>query len=352
MRYTPESRYMYIYNTANGKPFTNIIKHFLNVEQKNINIIPFDKIKNNEIKNYKVIIIDYLIVLNKKIENNINLLYNLLKSIQKYKIKLCFHLHDLHGYTFLRHKIVKNIKQNKEKKNVEITKNNGLGKPVDGLNFGLLEFIKQIKYGNAKYIISYYSCPEMVNLKKYTNNLINKYFTVPFHICPFIFNDYRLGKKYDILLYGSYNKISYKFRNRLYLILQKLKKKYRIFITSNSKYEELPKLINQSWLTIATTSNFSYLVRKYFEISACNSVVLGNMNEQGFQIWEKNYIHVDNSMTDLEIIRTISTSLSNKENLKKISEKMYHKIHSKYTYENFKDELINIYKYIDNNEYC
>ena len=349
MVYNPSCRYLYIYNTIDEKPYSQIVNHFMSVKQDKINIIPFDKIKTNEIINYKIIIIDYLVILNKNIENNINIFYNLLQCINKLKIKLCFHLHDLHSYTFLNH-LLKKLKKYDQKSVTAIMNRNGNSAPdLKNLTEGIIEFLKQIQMGNVKYIISYYQCPELNVLLDYSKKLIKKNFIIPFHIEPSIFYDYKLEKKYDILLYGAYTNLSYSFRNRLYFILKSLDKKYRIKITSTSKYEsELPKMINSSWLTIATTSNFSYLVRKYFEISACKSVILGNMNLQGSEIWKNNYIHIDNEMGTDMIIKIIDDALTNKEKLKDISNIMYSKIHSEYSYVNYYNKILNVYNYINN----
>jgi hypothetical protein len=107
----------------------------------------------------------------------------------------------------------------------------------------------------------------------------------------------------------------------------------------NIKGEQLAKLINQSWIGLATVSNFSYLVGKYFEISACNTVVLGNMNSQGKKIWSNNFIYVDETMTDVEISSRIKNALQNRKLLTKISTTMYDIMHNKYTIQEEKSKL-------------
>jgi len=64
---------------------------------------------------------------------------------------------------------------------------------------------------------------------------------------------------------------------------------------------------------VTCVSNFSYLVRKYFEIAACGSIPCGNINAQGKSVFGNNMIELDSNMSDYEILRIIQYYLSNPE---------------------------------------
>lgn len=188
-----------------------------------------------------------------------------------------------------------------------------------------------------KHLITHYQCPELENIKRFSQ--INTHI-IDYHIDSNIFKDYKLEKKYDIIVYGSTYKTAYPFRYRLKQLLKD--SSFNVLIIEpedNIKGEQLAKLINQSWIGLATVSNFSYLVGKYFEISACNTVVLGNMNSQGKKIWSNNFIYVDETMTDVEISSRIKNALQNRKLLTKISTTMYDIMHNKYTIQEEKSKL-------------
>jgi hypothetical protein len=79
--------------------------------------------------------------------------------------------------------------------------------------------------------------------------------------------------------------------------------------------EELSKLINQSWLTVATKSINNLLFMKYYEIAFSNSVVLGDYPDLEENYFNSNMIALDIDMSESQIISTIKLALSNKERL-------------------------------------
>ncbi|MCA9748906.1 MAG: glycosyltransferase, partial [Romboutsia sp.] len=85
-----------------------------------------------------------------------------------------------------------------------------------------------------------------------------------------------------------------------------------------------------SWLAIATPSEYDYLVAKYFEISACNTVVVGNMANSGRHIWNDNFIEINEKMSDIEIIETIKKALNDKKMIKDKAKIMYELIQTEY----------------------
>ena len=165
IKYNRFAKYLYIYNDINNKPYSKLIEHFMKALPSTslINVVPFEKIKYNELINYKVICVDYLIIYHTKIKQNINIFYLFLKRLKNLDAKICFIMHDLHSYTFLNHKLKTNILINKK-----IYANNDYGRPLLKKTEGICELIKQFSYGNIQNIISYYECPELNNIKKYS----------------------------------------------------------------------------------------------------------------------------------------------------------------------------------------
>lgn len=159
---------------------------------------------------------------------------------------------------------------------------------------------------------------------------------IPHHINNEIFYDYKLQKKWDIFMYGScYG--PYKFRIRLSKLLRKSDLHFHILPNPGDfqrdpkrSGENLAKMINQSWLAIATPSEYDYLVAKYFEISACNTVVVGNMANSGRHIWNDNFIEINEKMSDIEIIETIKKALNDKKMIKDKAKIMYELIQTEY----------------------
>ena len=95
-------------------------------------------------------------------------------------------------------------------------------------------------------------------------------------------------------------------------------------------------------MCVGTKSKCNYLVCKYFEISASKSVVLGDMPEDGFEIWNDNYVSINNGMSDEMIIKIIDYHLQRKQLLEKMSDVMYKKIHRQYTFNNVSKKFLNV----------
>ena len=183
------------------------------------------------------------------------------------------------------------------------------------------------------------------------------------------FKDYELSKQTDILIYGTTNfehsyhehnlpinivdqdyikttygeypptKIQfYPFRKRLTHLILKNSSKYRIrHITCNNGSwgcdifgEELSKYINQSYLTLATSSRIDKCMKKYVEIPASGSVILGNIPVDYHNVYDGNVVEVTNKMTDEEILAIIDNALVDKKNLEDKG-----KIFGKYIHEHY-----------------
>ena len=88
--------------------------------------------------------------------------------------------------------------------------------------------------------------------------------------------------------------------------------------------------MNSSWLTICTRGKYNMMFGKYFESSMSKSVVCGNMSEDGKSIWSDNYVNLDYTMTDDEIIKVIEKALHFKSILIKKANKMHDKMKDYY----------------------
>jgi hypothetical protein len=146
------------------------------------------------------------------------------------------------------------------------------------------------------------------------NDLSIKYCVIPNLVNFNVFKDYNNEKIYDILIYGSLG-FCYPLRRRMVkLIEQNSKWKSRIISYNELTSCELSKEINKSYLSVSTCSTFEYLVCKYTEISRSNSLIIGNMPDQGKLLYgDDDFIHINNNMSDDEIINIINKTLENKE---------------------------------------
>jgi hypothetical protein len=188
-----------------------------------------------------------------------------------------------------------------------------------------------------------------------------------------IYKNYKLEKKYDILIYGTRNfKYPYKkeqfrsiqeyilkfqdnynvvinndmpinfypLRIKLENIMNKLSDKCRILILpetsildkniTNIANENLSMLINQSYLTVACPSIADVLMHKFLEIAASNSVILGKYPTDYKDLFEGNMIEVDEFMEDDLIIKIIDDALADKTKLLEMSNRLYKKVHKEY----------------------
>lgn len=201
---------------------------------------------------------------------------------------------------------------------------------------------------NVKNLISIYDCPEHDYLARYCTN-IDKFHMINHGYDPNIFKSILCKKKYDVIFYGSSSPTTYPLRRRLTILMNNIGIRFRsINHDEDIEKSELAEIINQSWICIADVSNFSYFVRKYLEISACNCIVLGDINNQGYNIIGSNLIYVNNVMFDDHIIQKVKYYLSNKEIMAALS---YNKLENviKENYENYAIKLNEIAKSIINN---
>jgi len=195
---------------------------------------------------------------------------------------------------------------------------------------------------NVKGFLNNYTCSESKFLESYLNIKFYNFNPNYYNFEKYNFNSNQ--KIYDILISGSLSENVYPFRKRVKELVETyLNNKFNIKIISKVKFNEYLKILNKSWLCLSTCSNYSYNVGKYLEILNCKSVVIGNTSEDTRDILGNNYIHIDDTMSDAEIINVIIDALSNK--------KLLNDIVNQYKFNNT-DFGFSYYKKLENIIHC
>ena len=295
-----------------------------------MDIYKISQINVDKMKQYQIVLLDYRLRPQKinKEKKNLASFYKILKHAQK----ICLILIDYHETTFDR-----SLLNEFRKKETNIPGTT----PGKGCQF----LSEKTKEYNIKHFLVYYNCKELNNIVTACPHL-EKVYVLPFHMNMDIYNDYDLPKIYDILIFGRTDKEIYPLRFRLKELLLANQHKFKIkYIPRNPPILgiELAKIINQSWLSLSTKSNFDYLVRKYFEISACKSVVFGNMPDQGRAIWGNNFIEIKDDMTDEQILYTLEKYLNKKEKLVTYINNMGKIIQEEYNSQKYASKILNIF---------
>lgn len=204
--------------------------------------------------------------------------------------------------------------------------------------------ILNINYINI--IFTFFNNHEANTIKRLTPNV--KHFHIPMHIDINIFyHKPEIKKEYDILIYGAIHPNHYPFRNRLVQLITNSNFNY-MHIKEPEVYdssicnEGLCNYINKSKIAIATKSKYNYFVAKYLEISACNTLIAGNIPTDAEHILKDNMIELTETMKDEEIISIITNVLNNYEdyNEKKIT--LNNIIKNNFSFYNFINKLNHI----------
>lgn len=180
----------------------------------------------------------------------------------------------------------------------------------------------------------------------------NKFY-LPHHYDLNIFKNYNLKKIYDIVIYGSCEKSVYPFRHRIKELLIKNNKLFKIKYIKFPGYnpilksnmivnENLSKIINQSYLTLCTPSKDDILLKKYGETCLSYSCVLGNIPLESKKLFKKNYVKINNNMTDEKIIKIIKEHLKDKNKILIKTKNMHEIFKQNYDYETYTNKLYNI----------
>ncbi|XWV26189.1 hypothetical protein QJ857_gp0889 [Tupanvirus soda lake] len=291
---------------------------------------------------YDVICVDHF-----AIKENLVSKDNILKylNILKHCKNVCLLTRDLHEWTFSNDSSL--LKEFSSPSELKI-----IYRPKNEIGLGYQNLRNIMNNYNIKYIVSLYDCDELVKIVNYVKC---KSYVLSLHVDTNIYKNLGLNRDIDVLIYGADLYKVYPLRNKIKKVVREMKIKYHIIEPSpaynpNTCNEGLANLLNRSWLTVCTASVFDYLVLKYFEASACGSVVIGNMPTQGKNIWENNYIDIPNDASDDQIKNIITNALSNKKMLEKIGNHMSRKIANEYNYETYALKLKNICENIIKNQ--
>ncbi|MFT4924375.1 MAG: hypothetical protein ACI8WB_000453 [Phenylobacterium sp.] len=207
----------------------------------------------------------------------------------------------------------------------------------DGTFFGGWRALCQHLNQHYDFVIATYDCKELDTIKSLCPN-IREFFILPHFIDTRTFHDYALAKTWDVLFYGNVRVEQYPFRFRLKNLLAQ--SNLTVKIIDHPGYAQyapqicganLARLINQAKITIATPSSDDYLVAKYVEISAANSMIAGQIASAGQSLWQGHYIHLDNQMSDQQIIDSLHQALLDPAKLASATEHMYSVIQDNYS---------------------
>jgi hypothetical protein len=181
---------------------------------------------------------------------------------------------------------------------------------------------------------------------------------VPHAVNTALFKNYRLPKVYDVLLYGITNAHTYPLRARIAQLLNKSALRFR-WIPHPGYYPlqgggnpgvvagaDLSREINQSWITIATSSIYQCLMMKYFEIAASYSLIAGDMPEEGQLIFGNDFIRLSNEQSDEQILSTLQRNLACKDRLLAMTNAAHRRITQNYSTDMFADRLLNDFRII------
>jgi hypothetical protein len=179
-----------------------------------------------------------------------------------------------------------------------------------------------------------------------------EFFWTPNGVDTTLFRDYGLEKIYDIILYGVLESNIYPFRTRLFKLLPNVPG-LRVKLIQHPGYSpesssaavsgaQLSRMINQSWIGIATRSYYNCLLMKYLEIAASGTVVAGNLPESGYGLFQDCIIKLDEEMSDNEIIATLRNSLANKAELRRLISISSDRVASRFSTDAFADRVCNI----------
>lgn len=200
----------------------------------------------------------------------------------------------------------------------------------------------------CQYLIGTYDCAELEQLLARCSS-VKRTFVIPHHIDTGMYRRIDVPKKYDVLLYGSLDSRFYPFRRRISGILRSapfavniVEYPGRSAFHPQSCGESLVRMINESWICVATPTISDYLVAKYFEISACGSLVAGKMATQGLPIWDGCYLPLSDDMSDSEIVESIGNALRDKEALLRCAMTAHDRIHRDYTLDRYVERLENV----------
>ena len=165
----------------------------------------------------------------------------------------------------------------------------------------------------------------------------------PFSVDPKMFEPMGLPKKYDVSLVGNMSSSYYPFRNIVHKALKDKGINYHHPLMGINVREEFAVHINCSTICITGSSSYKYLVQKYYEVTACGTLLMADMcmdaEYQGF-IPGENFVEIraDN------VVEKVEYYLNNPGEAQRISQNGRELILQRHTHDIRARELIEILK--------
>lgn len=200
--------------------------------------------------------------------------------------------------------------------------------------------VNQPMFDNAKfdYFLVRYKHPFF---KRYSHITDDRVLWLPHSVNTKYFHDYEKEKEIGCLSVGQMGRVFYPLRHKFHNELTGKNFYKRV----NRPHDSLPvdkkwpigkdyaKLLNKSWITLNCTASVHYVVNKFFEIPACNSVLCSDfipeLGELGFKP-DENMLEVNNKTN---MVKFIQKHLRDKENLKRIAQNGYDLVMKNHTTE-------------------
>jgi hypothetical protein len=168
------------------------------------------------------------------------------------------------------------------------------------LHFDIDKRKKFISENNVKYLFPI--CRDA--FKIYYPEYIDNVFWFPHFVNTDVFKDYGLPKDIDILMMGNISGEEYKFRRHILNVMQQEPgfvyhphPGYKYSVNQDEYVgENYAKEINRAKIFITEDSIYHYPVKKYYEITACNTLLLAptskELEDLGF-IPELNFVAIN-----------------------------------------------------------
>tara|TARA_Y100000589_G_C27128957_1_gene619751 strand:+ start:504 stop:1490 length:987 start_codon:yes stop_codon:yes gene_type:complete len=188
--------------------------------------------------------------------------------------------------------------------------------------------VQEIEESNADLVICHHE-NEMKTYKAFYSNYHGQRNTnvqfvhIPHCAKSEVFKDYKLEKKYDILVCGrlgnrnSLGDFHYPLRDRIIKnILPKLPKKYNYHLHKHPGYNhvdswtdkyliDMAKEVNASKICITCSGLPKTRFGKYIEIPMCNSVIAGDIPDEDSDNFKNFVIELNMEMSDKQILKKI-----------------------------------------------
>ena len=218
-------------------------------------------------------------------------------------------------------------------------------KPLTYKDFGKITFTKCIRYNemydfpwttkeieqsNADVIICHHE-NDMKTYQAYYSNYhgqqnyqkVRKFYHIPHCAKASVFKDYKLPKRYDVMLAGRHlaNNVlgdkHYPLRDRLFGILPKLEKHgHKTYIHQHPKYVhddsfsdkyliEFAQAINQARMCLTCSGVPKSRFGKYIEIPMCNTAIAADIPDQDQETFRQFVIELTTDMSDEEMVSKI-----------------------------------------------